>query len=116
MLDMILRWFREGAVRPVAAVPAVPSSKPRARVEFFVFYEYLDKRYADLVVLTFEQIEDLLGSTLPSPARTEVAWWTDINPATDRYTVAWRQAGRTAHPNLMARHVVFERIPDHRAH
>jgi hypothetical protein len=75
-------------------------------------HEYLDRRYADTVVLSFGQIEDLLGFALPALARTDAAWWTD--PAEDdpppHYSEAWTSAHRTARPNLPARNVVFERI------
>jgi hypothetical protein len=71
------------------------------------FHKYLDERYADTVVLTFRQIEDLLGFALPTPAHTDAAWWGNTaEPIGD----AWKLAHRTAKPNLLARHVVFERI------
>jgi hypothetical protein len=38
-------------------------------------YQYLENRYANTVVLTFAQIEDLLGFTLPDSARVHQEWW-----------------------------------------
>ena len=75
-------------------------------------YEYLENRYANTVVLTFGQIEDLLGFTLPDPARTDEEWWTiaDTNVAEARCSDAWTLARRTAKPNLLAQTVVFERL------
>jgi hypothetical protein len=75
-------------------------------------YEYLEKRYANTVVLTFRQLEDLLGFSLPDLARTDPAWWTtaDISSAEVRCSDAWTLASRTARPNLMAQTVAFERI------
>lgn len=71
-------------------------------------YKYLDERYANTVVLTFRQIEDLLGFSLPASARTDGDWWTG---ATDPgWSEVWTLARRTAKPNLPAGHVVFERI------
>lgn len=70
-------------------------------------HKYLDERYANMVVLTFGQIEDLLGFALPAPARTDPDWWTQT---ADGCSAAWILAHRTAKPNLLARHVVFERI------
>jgi hypothetical protein len=68
-------------------------------------------RYADSVVLTFAQIEDLLGSVLPDSARTQGEWWTAaVNADTGLYSDAWTLAGRTARPNLPARTVTFERV------
>jgi hypothetical protein len=76
-------------------------------------YQYLEHRYADTVVLTFQQIEDLLGFALPAPARVDPEWWT--NPAPEAaglagWSDAWRLAHRTADPHLRAGNVVFERV------
>jgi len=75
-------------------------------------YEYLEKRYANTVVLTFGQVEDLLGFALPDLARTDQEWWetADISTAEARCSDAWRLASRTARPNLMAQTVTFERV------
>ncbi len=75
-------------------------------------YKYLDARYADKVVLTFGQIEDLLGFALPPPARADSAWWMNApaNTGEPQCSDAWTLAHRTATPNLKAGHVVFERV------
>lgn len=75
-------------------------------------YEYLETRYANTVVLTFGQVEDLLGFSLPDRARTDQEWWTiaDISTAEARCSDAWTLASRTARPNLMAQTVAFERV------
>lgn len=74
-------------------------------------HEYLANRFADSVVLTFSQIEDLLGSALPDTARAHQEWWTSIDSDGDKSSCsdAWILAGRTAKPNLLARTVAFER-------
>ena len=74
-------------------------------------YEYLEHRYADVVVLTLAQIEDLLGFALPDSARSRQEWWTlpDAHGDTSTCSEAWISAGRTARPNLLARTVAFER-------
>jgi hypothetical protein len=79
--------------------------------KYKALYEYLEHRYANTVVLTFAQIEDLLGFTLPDAARVDHAWWAnngpnDIPPPHSR---SWTLASRTATPNLPAQTVVFER-------
>ena len=71
------------------------------------FHKYLDERYANTVVLTFRQIEDLLGFALPPLACTDPNFWTN---GTDPMGDAWKLAHRSAKPNLVAQHVVFERI------
>lgn len=70
---------------------------------------YLEHRYASNVVLTFEQIEALLGFSLPASARTEGEWWTNTVAHPDGQARAWAAAGRTATPNLGARTVSFIR-------
>ena len=74
-------------------------------------YTYLDRRYAATVVLTFEQIEALLGFAPPSPAFADAEWWTGPCGANDRHTAAWTAARRSAAPQLSARIVAFERLP-----
>ena len=89
-----------GAIqRPTAAVPA----------EWLSLYTYLDQRYASTVVLTFSQMEALLGRALPEAARTEREWWTDRASRAGRCSNAWTAARRAATPNLLAGTVAFER-------
>jgi hypothetical protein len=73
-------------------------------------HKHLEDRYADKVVLTMGQIEDLLGFALPADARTDPAWWTNAEHALAPQSEAWRLAHRTATPNLPAGTVAFERI------
>ena len=84
-------------------------STPHVPREYRALYTYLEHRYASVVVLTFEQIEALLGFALPTPARTEREWWTDVVD-TQRHCGAWTHAGRTAAPNLAAGNITFERL------
>jgi len=77
---------------------------------YLLLYKYLENRYADTVVLTFAEIEDLLGFALPDQARLHQEWWThaEVNGGPS-YSDSWILASRTAVPNLIARTVVFER-------
>ena len=84
---------------------------PRVRHGYLPLYTYLEHRYASTVVLTFEQIESLLGFALPVAARQEPGWWTGGAEDASRNAEAWTAAQRTALPNLLARHVTFERLP-----
>ena len=74
--------------------------------------KYLTARYADAVVLTFGQIEDLLGFALPDPAWIEPAWWAGAGTGEkpSMQFQSWTDAKRTATPNLIAETVLFERI------
>ncbi len=111
MWKWMTRWgtiTREKADQMTITVgPAPAVSGKYARL-----YTYLANRYADVIVLTFGQIEDVLGFALPTLAH-QTAWWTpgETNVEGSRYSDAWTLAGRTATPNLKAKTVVFERTP-----
>jgi hypothetical protein len=92
----------------------VEPAKPPGRAmsgKYVLLYKYLENRYANTVVLTFAEIEDLLGFALPDQASRNRGWWTDaaIDAAESNYSDSWILASRTAVPNLTARIVVFER-------
>ena len=74
-------------------------------------HAYLSGRYADNLVLSFAQIEDLIGFPLPAAARTSADWWSAQDEAgtTSPQWRAWTDAHRTATPNLFACTVRFER-------
>ena len=79
--------------------------------EYRLLYKYLRDRFADRLVLTFGQIEDLIGFALPEPARVRREWWanTDSDADRPRQSDAWTLAHRTASVNLPAQYVTFER-------
>jgi len=90
----------------------MPAGAPHTIVpaEYLPLHTYLEGRFADTVVLTLAQIEDLLGFTLPSLARIQREWWTNAqedNPSAQ--SLSWTEASRTATANLRAQTVVFER-------
>jgi hypothetical protein len=113
---MLFDWMkRRRSTAPINATPKVDAVKPhggKKAGKYRLLYEYLEHRYAGTVVLTFAQIEDLLGFALPDLARTQREWWTvaDAPTAEARCSDAWTLAHRTATPNLMAQTVVFERV------
>jgi hypothetical protein len=83
-------------------------------LEYRALYKYLDNRFADAVVLTFAQIESLLGFALPDFARLRHEWWASVDedgsPSTQ--SSSWTRASRIATPNLLAQSVLFERQAD----
>ena len=111
LLGLVRTWWR--GAPPVSERPAPVFSlewnTPRVPAEYVSLYTYLEHRYASIVVLTFEQMEALLGFALPASACTERDWWTAAAVNTHRHSAAWMEAGRTASPNLPARTVTFER-------
>lgn len=78
--------------------------------EYLPLHDYLDRRYADTVVLTFADIEALLGFALPDLARRQPAWWSnESDGASSPQSGAWIHARRSARPRLGAAVVTFER-------
>ena len=78
--------------------------------EYLPLHKYLDGRYADTVVLTFSEVEDIIGVTLPDLARTETSWWDNGDGTTaSAQSHAWTRANRTAKPNMSAKIVTFDR-------
>ena len=102
-------WWRRREHLP-ASVRVTPQAEasPAVPAAYMPLYTYLDRRYAGTVVLTFEQIEALLGFTLPASARTDREWWTVV-VGSQHHCAAWTGAGRTAAPNLAAGVITFER-------
>ena len=111
-LELIVRRWRSSppvpAPRTVAPIRQPPSRVP---AEYLSLYTYLEHRYASTVVLTFDQMESLLGFPLPEMARTEPHWWTGAALQTNSHSGAWTVAERTATPHLAAKTVAFERRP-----
>ena len=87
-----------------------PSGVP---AEYRFLHKYLVDRFADVIVLRFAEIEDLLGCTLPHSAKIPSDWWAGPDDAgtPSAQSRAWTEANRTATPNFPARTVAFERVP-----
>ena len=112
-------WIRRRTTSPVTppgptAAPA-PSAVARGRVKagpYRLLHDYLRDRFADTVVLTFDQIEDLIGLALPSEARSDAGWWSlpPAVPTDAHWSDAWVLASRTARANLQAKTVIFDRV------
>jgi hypothetical protein len=77
--------------------------------DYLPLHRYLANRAADRVILTFREIEDLLGFQLPVSARRNARWWADDDLENASHSNAWLLARRSATPNLNAQSVLFER-------
>ena len=113
---MLLDWMKKrGTTASQRRAPAAEAMNPQGRVmsgQYQLLYRYLEDRYANTVVLTFAEIEDLLGFALPDQARLHAEWWTQTGQsvADGNYSDSWVLASRTAVPNLPAQTVVFQRV------
>lgn len=81
------------------------------RGEYRLLYAYLRDRFADRIVLTFQEIQDLVGFPLPASARTESDWWNarDAAGQCSGQSDAWTAAHRVAVVNLVGMRVEFSR-------
>jgi hypothetical protein len=100
-------WWRRGSVPASLRVTPRDQGRPPVPAAYMPLYTYLERRYAVMVVLTFEQIEALLGFTLPAIAFADTEWWTGPCEADARHSAAWIAARRSAVPRLSARIVTF---------
>lgn len=90
---------------PVAASP------PMCPGDYRALHVFLRSRFAERVVLTFSEIEDLVGFALPPVARVDRAWWSPVDDraAGSLHAAAWTMTNRVAAVNLPAGRVAFER-------
>jgi hypothetical protein len=80
--------------------------------DYRLLHVYLRDRAADRLVLTFTEIEDLLGSPLPPTARQSAQWWDtpDAGDPASPQADSWINAQRTATVTMASQRVLFERI------
>ena len=114
MFDWLTRRASTTRTAPLRVAPRIVRAPQSTAGEYELLHKYLRDRYANRVVLTLAEIEDLLGFSLPDLARLQSAWWNggDIASAPSPQSFAWTLAGRKATVNLRAQNVVFERESD----
>jgi hypothetical protein len=108
----MLAWLKRRARKQGATAPTREHAAPQGygmSHAYLSLHTYLANRYSNVVVLTFSQLEDLLGSPLPSPARHDPEWWNSDDHRNFGHSNSWRLAKRTAVVNLVAQTVTFER-------
>ena len=111
-LGTLRAWRRRDSTEPESSSRTIPRwdrVAPQVPARYLPLYKYLEHRYASTVVLSFAQIDALLGFALPDVAHRDYAWWTPDGAVTKAHCSAWTAADRTASPNLVAENVLFER-------
>lgn len=114
--DLFKKIWEEKRADPPVAARAGPQAISRPRpstvpAEYRPLHKYLEERYAENFVLTFAEIEDLLGFALPDSARVTPEWWATAEAAAVRtpQSRSWTEASRTAKANVPAQIVLFQR-------
>ena len=70
--------------------------------------EHLRAQQSDSCVLTFSQVEEIIGAPLPASARRREQWWG--NDKTHTQACSWMQAGwKVRQPRLIREQVCFSR-------
>ncbi len=78
--------------------------------KYLLLEKYLHDQTSDEVRMTFNEIEQVIGTKLPPSARTHRAWWSN-NSSNSVMTRAWLNAGfRSEQVDLEQRKLVFRRI------
>ena len=71
---------------------------------------YLERQHADLIRMSFADIERIIGRKLPESASTHRAWWSN-NAANNVMTRAWLAAGyQSEQVDLPGGKLVFRRM------
>lgn len=72
--------------------------------------DYLASRPTTEVLLSFSDIENIIGTRLPEKAVNYPAWWSN-NPSNNTMTKVWLEAGfRTEKVDIGGRRLVFRRV------
>jgi hypothetical protein len=72
---------------------------------------YLNRGTAARIVMTFDEIEHVIGSRLPESALLHEAWWANEKNGSHVQARAWLEAGyRTAEIDKSGRKLTFRRI------
>jgi hypothetical protein len=106
-------WIRKQVqtIVPGSGASGSPSTTRADDGEYRLLHKYLRDRFANRLVLSFSEIEDILGFSLPESARQQQEWWaTDESVARgSAQSESWTLASRTATVNMAAQNVMFER-------
>jgi hypothetical protein len=72
--------------------------------------KYLIQQPGDFVVMTFAEVERVIGTKLPPSAHKRNEWWSN-NPSNHSQAKAWLDAGfETANLDRRAKRVTFKRV------
>jgi hypothetical protein len=70
-----------------------PTAAPRRGGKYSAIAEHLSQQTVDRVILSFEEIEALIGTSLPSSARNYRAWWSTDASGSHPWVNQWEEVG-----------------------
>lgn len=76
-------------------------------------YDYLSQKTDDIVHMTFTEIEDILGFSLPASFQRHPSFWANNTNGQHHHCRAWLDAGYktiNVQKNIIDRHMFFEKI------
>src|SRR5215213_8806832 len=89
-----------------------PMAKQPEFKKYLLLDEWFRKQPAATkqIELTFDQVEEILGSPLPKSATKLTTWWTNVQPKIQSHRTAWLNNGwKVAEFDQRARWVLFVR-------
>ena len=82
----------------------------KADTKYAALENFLRQQKTDKVMISFEEIEQIIGTKLPSSAYRHRPWWSN-NPFNSSITSAWLNAGyRSEQVDMRAHRLVFRRV------
>ena len=101
--ERFINWL-VGDYKPVS------TSSQRAGSRYDVLRKHLTERSEPVIRMSFQDIEDVLGTSLPPSARKYRPWWANESDGTHVHARAWLDAGRrTTRVDLDGETVTFVR-------
>lgn len=61
--------------------------------KYYPLYRYLQQQESEKVIISFSQIEEIIGTALPNSAYKHQAWWGNTRSGTYVQSAAWLEAG-----------------------
>jgi hypothetical protein len=111
--DLMLGWPQEisGNLSIVDFVARALRSWPEVAMKYARLRDYLQDLTTDVWEASFDEIERILGFSLPASARRYQAWWANQQTGGPSQAHSWSEAGwRTRRLRIQDERVTFERV------
>ena len=73
--------------------------------------EYLENCGQASIILSYAEIEKIIGDSLPPSATDWPAWWANDRTQKSRHSSAWLDAGYETSDVKLGQSVTFEKVP-----
>ncbi|GEK34214.1 DUF7662 domain-containing protein [Kurthia sibirica] len=80
--------------------------------KYYPLFDYLSKQVEDQIILSFDQVEQIINNKLPKSAYTYQAWWGNTRSGTYVQSAAWLEAGFRVETIQFGHSVEFNRVSE----